>query len=67
MKVDNVDFSSDVQQQRMANVYKQSCEFIHRFTGKPVMVAPFFSNSPDFMSAEEYAVMWSKILTFISL
>jgi hypothetical protein len=61
MEVDNVNFQTTVAQNRMKTVYKDTADYIHTQTGKPVMVAPFF-NANLGQDAQTYAAMWGEII-----
>ena len=67
MEVDNINYREPIKQDRMTKVYAESVDYIHNYTQKPVMVAPFFVDSRDCpdehgMNPDEYAAMWAKIL-----
>jgi hypothetical protein len=62
LEVDNVHFQNSVKQKRIAMAYKEIAGEVHRNTGKPVMIAPFFA--PDSgQDAVTYASMWGTILS----
>jgi hypothetical protein len=62
MEMDNLNFQTQVTQDRMAYVYKDVADYVHANTGKPVMVAPFFNETLG-QNATQYAAMWGYILT----
>lgn len=61
MEVDNLHFQERKKQNRMAAVYKEIAETIHGTTGKPMMIAPFFTQGIG-QDAVQYADMWGTIL-----
>lgn len=61
MEVDNVHFQNSIRQNRIAMAYKEIAEEVHRVTGKPVMIAPFFTQGHG-QDALNYAAMWGNIL-----
>ncbi len=63
-EMDNMAFTTDVEQDRMARMYKDTCDYVHKLTGKPVMVAPYYLESVarNYLNATEYAKMWGKIV-----
>lgn len=61
MEVDNVNYDSALHQQNMVDAYTTLTNYIHKHTGKPVMVAPFFNESCG-MNADEFANFWGRIL-----
>lgn len=61
MEVDNVHFQNSIKQKRIAMAYKEIAEEVHLVTGKPVMIAPFFTQGRG-QDAFRYADMWGNIL-----
>jgi hypothetical protein len=61
LEVDNVHFQNSERQNRLAMAYKEIAESVHRTTGKPVMIAPYFTQGRG-QDAAAYAAMWGNIL-----
>lgn len=61
MEVDNLHFQTRLKQKRIATAYKEIAEEVHLVTGKPVMIAPFFTQDIG-QDASGYADMWGNIL-----
>lgn len=61
MEVDNVHFQNSIKQNRIATAYKEIAEEVHQVTGKPVMIAPYFTQKRG-QDASNYANMWGNIL-----
>lgn len=61
LEADNVHFQNSVRQNRLAMTYKEIAETAHHTTGKPVMIAPYFTQGRG-QDAAEYAAMWGKVL-----
>lgn len=61
LEVENVHFQNSAKQERIAMAYKEIAEEVHRITGKPVMIAPYFAPGSG-LDADGYAAMWGKVL-----
>ncbi len=61
MEVDNDNFAEAGPRSRMASVYGKTVDFIHKTANKPVMIAPFCSDSGA-MDPKAWGAMWKEIL-----
>ena len=63
-EMDNVNFFPEVEQKRMAAVYKDIADYTHSLTMRPIMIAPFFNANyvGRKMDAKEYAKLWHDVL-----
>jgi len=61
MEVDNDNFAAAEASELMGDKYASLCAVVHRATGKPIMIAPFCSDSGS-MNPAAWERLWTRIL-----